>query len=105
MKFTDYFDFAERVGILPEEQVNKLGLECDSEGRFEISQLEELKDFCTKNQGYHIATLTSDGDDCDVEGAVCITISNSIRRVNREMFYLCDGDPSPEIFLEEVDFY
>ena len=103
--FKDCDKFAERVGILSCEQISELGLNCDSEGRFEISQLGELKRFCESNSQYHIATLTSDGDDCNIEGAVCITISNSIRRVNREMFYLCNGDDNPDIFLEEIDYY
>jgi len=105
MQYKDFNKFSEKVGLLSQIQTKELGLSSDSEGRFEISQMEELMEFCKKNPKYHIATLTSDGDDCDIEGAICITISNSARRVNREMFYLANGDGNPEIFLEEIDYY
>ena len=105
MKITDCFEFDEIVQPLTEEELQELGFEPENQNQLGFDILDELVAFCEKNPEYHIATITSDGDDHDVEGEFCYTISNSIRYVNRMAYLLCKGDSDPEIFLEEIDSY
>jgi len=115
MLYTDYDKFAEKIGILETEQLEALGFENNNENKICSSRLQELQNFVKnlnknsvnfiKNKKYHIATITSDGDDHDVEGEFCYTISNEIRMVNRLEYLLCDGDDDPDIYLEEIDSY
>ena len=105
MKFDDYEKFIAVVQPLEEEELVQLGFTPENQNELGFSDLEKLKEFCKNNPEYHIATITSDGDDHDVEGEFCYTISNSIRYVNRMSYLLCKGDSNEEIFLEEVDSY
>lgn len=139
--FDNYDKFSERVGILSEKELKKLGWNCDNGNRICFSQLNELIDFVDKLNNpppgelfvmnskriiegkkqiklkkYHIAT---DFDASSLEDEYCVQhgidpdtnelkvvatcISNTISYVNRMDYYLCDGDPDPELILEEIE--
>ena len=134
--FTDETDFAARVGLIIEpEKLRAIGapdLFTEETGMFETEDLDALLEFCRQNPQFHIATLTSDGDDLEGEllkglwakhgdqrdwdalpenavdefrikhNAGAITISNCVRRVNRLNFYLSDGDADETITLTEI---
>lgn len=122
MKFTDCDSFDKKVGLLSEEDLEKLGWpDVDNGNRICISRLPELKDFVEKlntnsvrfatgkTKKYHIATdlnaddLESDDEGSEIGRGTCVV--NSIAFVNRMDYYLCDGDDNEEIFLEELDLY
>ena len=125
MHFTNQ-EFSERVGILEEEELEKLGWECDNGNRICYSRQKELVEFVEKLNSqaiqfikggkpkkYHIAT---DLDPCELEECyredkgldeeaqvVGCSIVNRIAYVNRLDFFLCDGDDDEDLYLEEVE--
>jgi len=60
MKYTDYDSFAEKVGILSEEELIALGWECDNGNRICTSKLAELKIFVKKLNSQAIQFITGD---------------------------------------------
>ena len=121
LQYDNFEAFDKRVGIITDLKVlKKLGLKPDTEdGRFYAGGKNEEALFKFVNRSnaekfisgetkkYHIATDTTDGDELireNDEGETCnmvITISNCVRTVNREAYYLCDGDDNPDIDLVE----
>ncbi len=72
----------DRVGIYPD----------NANGSFDLSRLNELKDFCAENPRYHVLTETTDGDEFSDENTMApVTISNRIRFMNRFEYYLGNG--------------
>jgi len=129
MKYTDYEKFAEKVGLLDEEQLIALGWKPDNGNRICYSQHEKLVKFIEKLNSqsiqfikggtpkkYHIATdldagdlefnycqkngIAQDDEDRRVFGA---SIVNRVAYVNRMDYFLCDGDDNEELFLEFVE--
>jgi len=129
MKYTDYEKFAEKIGILSEEELIALGWPADNGNRICYSRYEELVkfinklesqavDFITDGKGkkkYHIAT---DLDACCLEDeykdehridedddrrVVADYIVNCVAYVNRMDYFLCDGDDNEDLFLEFVE--
>lgn len=129
MKFTDYEKFAERVGLLDEDQLIALGWPADNGNRICYSRHEELVafidklnsnalDFITdgKAKKYHIATDLDSGDlewnyceehkiaeDDENRRVVGDSIVNRVAYVNRMDYFLCDGDADDDLFLEFVE--
>jgi len=132
MKYTDYDKFAEKIGILSEDELIALGWDADNGNRICCSKHEELWEFVEKlnsnaidfikggkGKKYHIAT---DLDSCGLEdryreeeglddgeglapedGVVADSIVNCVAYVNRMDYFLCDGDDNEELFLEFVE--
>ncbi len=94
MGFEDFDTFVKYTGMLIEgTNWDSVGIQPDNaNGSFDLSRLNELKDFCLMNQQYHILTETTDGDEFSDENTMApVTISNRIRVVNRFEFYLGTG--------------
>ncbi len=99
VRYFENFDaFVKYTGMLIEgTNWDRVGIQPDNEnGTFDLSRLNELKDFCAKNPKYHVLTETTDGDDFSNETTMPpVTITNEIRFVNRLEFYLGNGSTSP----------
>jgi len=124
--YMDYDKFAEKIGLLSEEQLIALGWDADNGNRICYSKHEELVVFIDKLNSnaidfikdgkakkYHIATAL---DSCDLEdeyreehnlgeddGVIADSIVNRIAYVNRMDYYLCDGDNDDELYLSFVE--
>lgn len=105
MKFSDADQFFNVIKPLERQELLELGLQPEQDNKFNLSSLDMLIEVCRKNSQFHIATETRDGDDHDVQGEFNYTVSNKIRTVNRERFFLCKGDKNPELFLQETNYY
>ena len=126
MKYTDYEKFADKIGILSEEQLIALGWTPDNGNRICFSKHKELVKFIEKLNSqsmqfikgekpkkYHIATDLDAGEIeasyCEEHGideddedrrVVADSIVNCVAYVNRMDYFLCDGDDDEELFLE-----
>lgn len=129
MKYTDYDEFVERVGLLDEDQLIALGWPADNGNRICYSRHEELVKFIEKLNSqsiqfikggtpkkYHIATDLDSGDlewnYCEKHGiaeddedrrVVGDSIVNRVAYVNRMDYFLCEGDADEDLFLEFVE--
>ncbi len=121
MLYTDYYEFAEKVGIVDADGLEKLGFKNDNDNRICTSRLQELKEFVSKlntqsiqfikgaeSKRYHIATDLDasdleEYDDDDERLSVATCIANEIHFVNRMDYFLCDGDADSKLYLEEVE--
>lgn len=106
---TDETVFNKRVGRLDRKGVRSYSKElaklCDEDGRFEIEHDLTLKEAVKYNLGLHIITRTTDGEDSDEDDAegnprvrVAITC-NRYRYVNRDAYWLGDGDKTRDLVL------
>lgn len=101
MGFEDFDTFVQYTGMLIEDtDWDSAGIHPDNEnGSFDLSRLNELRNFCLMNPAYHVLTETTDGDEFSDENTMPpITISNRIRSMNRFEYYL--GTGSKRAFAE-----
>jgi hypothetical protein len=68
-QFSDYDEFARVVGLITDPaKLKTLGVPagfCQETGMYSTEHLTVLQEFCRAHQQFHLATLTSDGDDCE----------------------------------------
>jgi hypothetical protein len=115
LKYSAIDEFLDAVGFLGLEESRKIVkrnldddeaeelLSCMTEdGSFyaHSTSATYLLKILEKNPDIHIATETSDGDADDVNDSSTV-IYNRYALVNRERYYLCNGDDNEELFCNE----
>ena len=91
-RFSLYEEFATHVGLINDEtRLEKLGLEPREDGRFDPTQLDELRAFVKANDAFHIVTQT------DEDGA--FKLDNRSQTPNPICHYLADGSADPAVLV------
>lgn len=88
---TTISEFKEEVKIIDDwRRLHKLGLFCktSSRGAFELSETDEMIDFCKQNPQFHIVSTFPDG------------LTWNRFHPKAETYYLAEGNPEPYFVLD-----